>query len=254
MGVLRITLDPRKADPVEARSPHLLPNSLAVFVARVSHCYVPPVLYRMLIPLVCSLSLATGCAHHTVFVEDGVEIALDAKTHDGGSPTRDPLPLTVAVAVRSFEAERLREPVFVQRLSARLRDASVFQGVMYPIPPGVEPIWELQLLVKDGGAEPDSNFWKGAIATALPPAAFFVWFQNDYRLETQALLVRNREVVRSYETRGVIRHRYQQYADKSAISSQGLDALFESLSRDLVQKLRADADTIQREDRARAGR
>ena len=118
--------------------------------------------------LVALLVLA-GCAHEVIEV--------DAEAPPIATPSV-PLPLTVAVREGSFERSHLNPGGVMTHFADELRASRVFQGVMYPVPRGAEPRWEIQLAAVDGGSEPDSNFYKSAVASALFPLACFIWLEN----------------------------------------------------------------------------
>lgn len=66
----------------------------------------------------------------------------------------------------------------------------------FPVPDGARPLWELQLLARDSGSEPDANRWKAFAASFFPPAGPFLWLEDEYTLELDVWLVRDREIVR----------------------------------------------------------
>ena len=104
--------------------------------------------------------------------------------------------------------------------------------------------WELQLGAVDGGSEPDSNFYKAALAAALLPAAFFIWLENDYTLELEALLLHERELVATYRAQTTIRHRYQLNANRRAMQAEGLEQLARSATLGLLAEIAADVGRI----------
>ncbi len=119
---------------------------------------------------------------------------------------------------------------------------------MYPVPEGVTPTWEIELSGTDTVAEPDSNFWKAALAAALPPAALFVTLENDYTLRLEALVLKNRVLVESYAAEEPIRNRRQFYANETRAAAEGMEVAVEgasqrvlaALARDLARLLEAD--------------
>ena len=114
--------------------------------------------------------------------------------------------------------------------------ACTHQGVMCPVPAGADPFWELELIGHDEAQEPDSNFWKSALAAGLFPLAPFITLENDYTLRLEALVLRRRELVGSYSGEARIQHRYGLYANKNEMSADG----FELAVRDATRALLAD--------------
>lgn len=188
--------------------------------------------------LLVAALLVLGCAHEVVWIGDQ-----PAPTE----PPAEPLPVTVAVGVRSFEAKGLAEGGVVQRFARGLRAARLFQGVMYPVPAGAQPQWDLQLLASDTASEPDSNRWKAALASALPPLAFVVWLESEYQLELEVLLLRDREIIRSYSVVAHIRHRYQTYADKRQMDLDGKEVVVGGATRDLLVAIARDLPSLSEE-------
>ncbi len=154
--------------------------------------------------------------------------------------------MTVAVSVRSFEARGLSERGLSDRFAGELRAGRFFQGVMHPVPIGADPVWEIQLLVQDSLSGSDENFWKEFWANLFPPAAFFIWMETEYTLELEALLVKNREVVRSYASEGRIRNRYQARVDERALMRDGLELVVRNTVRSTLHALEQDLGTIAR--------
>lgn len=183
------------------------------------------------------LALGVGCAHEVIWIGDepAAVAARDA-----------PLPMTVAVGVRSFEAERLAQRGVVERFARELRETGLFQGVMYPVPSDARPMWEIELLARDAGAEPDSNFWKAGLAAFLFPLAFAIYLEDEYTLDVEALLVRNREIVRTYAVEGRIRNRYQPYANKGELRIEGAETILRNTIRALIDAMARDAVFIER--------
>jgi hypothetical protein len=160
-----------------------------------------------------------------------------------------PIPLTVAVQLRTFEAKHLDARALTTRFAERLRASELFQAVMYPVPPGKRPQWELELLVKDARHDPNANFWKGALVGAVFPLAAVVHMEEDYTLEVEALLTRRAEIVASYNARGTIRERYQYYADENQRRLAALETVVDGVTRQLLAQIAADAGHIERLDR-----
>jgi hypothetical protein len=187
--------------------------------------------------LVLLLVLA-GCSHDVAWLgEEPPEI-----------PPVDPrVPLTVAVTLGAFDQTRLEGPGVVERFARGLREAEIFEGVMFPVPLGATPTWELRLAASDRAFEPDSNFWKSALAVALFPFAFVVHLENDYTLELEALLVRRREVLASYVATARIRHRYKYYADRVTMSAEGFELAVGGASRRILSALSRDAERLRRD-------
>jgi hypothetical protein len=115
------------------------------------------------------------------------------------------------------------------------------------VPEGAEPTWELQLAGADSAFEPDSNFWKSALASALFPLAFAVHLENDYTLELEALLVQRREVRVTYTGSARIRHRYQPYADRVAMNAEGFELAVEGATRAILAAFARDAQRLRQE-------
>ncbi len=189
-----------------------------------------------------SLLLATslgGCAYQVIPMSE---------TPPAFAPPETPLYLTIAVREGSFEKSALNPNGILEYFANELRDARLFQGVIHPTPPDVTPIWELEIAASDGGIEPNSNFWKGFVSNVLPPLLFVTYLQNDYTLELQALLLRNRELVETYRAESVIRHRYQAYANKQQMQAEALDLLARRATREILGKIAADAARLRREN------
>jgi len=193
---------------------------------------------RPAIALLISSFLSVGCAHEVQWLgEEPTELQSPAV----------PFPMTVAVGVRSFESERLKENGVVEHFARTIREAKLFQAVMYPLPPGVQPRWEIQLLARDSASEPDSNFWKAAIASALLPVSFFIWMESDYTLELEALMVHRSEIVGSYQTLGSIRFRYQINTNTGRAEAEGVDRLLRATAQTVLAALAEDLPRIQAE-------
>ena len=187
------------------------------------------------IALALCAAIATGCAHEVVWLGD--EPAPVAQPDV-------PVDLTVAVVPRSFEAEGLTERGFVERFVQELRQAGLFQGVMFPVPGGARPMWELQLLVRDELVPSPGNFWREFWANVISPAGFFIWLETTYALEFEALLTRNGEIVRSYQTRGEILNRYQTRADQVALQRDALELVVGHTVAETLARMHADLGEI----------
>ncbi len=164
------------------------------------------------------------------------------------TPPEAPLSLTVAVREGSFDNSQLNPNGILDFFAEELREARLFEGVMYPIPPGVHATWELEIAASDSGVEPDSNFWKSFLAYALPPLSLGIYLQNDYTLELQALLLRDRHLVETYRSRATIRHRYQTNAPRAKMQAEALDLLARRATRQILAEVAADADRLAREN------
>ena len=190
--------------------------------------------------LLACLALFVGCAHEVIPIPEILPRV---------TPPATRLALTIAVGEGSFERSRLNGEGVVLLFAEELRESGIFAGVMYPVPPGATPRWEIELLASDSGVEPDSNFWKSALASALPPLAFFIWLQNDYTLELEALLLDRRELVRSYIGSASIRYRYQRYANRAEVEAEGLEVLVRSATRVILHALARHAPGLERLNR-----
>ena len=107
-------------------------------------------------------ALCAGCGHEAIWL--GPEPA-------AVPASEQPAPLTLALRAGGFESSRLEAAGVLERFERALRGSGLFQAIMYPIPAGADPTWEIELSASDSAAEPDSNFWKSALASALPPLA-----------------------------------------------------------------------------------
>ncbi len=162
------------------------------------------------------------------------------------APLESPLPLTVAISLGSFERALLVNGVALTTIYARqLRKSGLFEGVMFPVPLGAEPRWEIELSGWDSAREPNSNFWKGLFATLLPPLAFFVTFQNDYTLQLEALLLDDREIVASYMGEASIRHRYKNYANRVDMNIEALEVTVRDATNQIVGALVRDVRRLE---------
>jgi hypothetical protein len=195
--------------------------------------------------LALTLAIA-GCSHEVLWTgEPRPDLIAPA----------EPIPMTVAVELRSFETSGrgVDGRALTTRFAERLRDAALFQAVMFPVPPGERPLWEIALLVKDARHEPNGNFWKGALVAAVLPLAPLVHMEEEYTLEVEALLTRRAEVVRSYSARGAVRERYQYYSDERERRLAALETVLDGVHRHLLAQIAADARQIAALDRARSG-
>lgn len=185
------------------------------------------------------LALLASCAHDVTLL-DGSDAA-------GQSPGA-PVGLTVAIFPGSFERCRLEPEGVVHRFAAALREARLFQGVMYPVPQGATARWEIELVASDEALEPASNRWKGAVASLLLPAAFVVKLQNDYHLRLEALLLKEGVLVGSYGGEARIRHRFGPYANRSAANAEGVELAVGTAARAVLARMSEDLGRIDREN------
>jgi len=155
-----------------------------------------------------------------------------------------PIPLTVAVAVGSFERSRVNADGVTALFAKELREAGLFQGVMYPVPAGARPRWEIELAGSDSAIEPNSNRWKSMLTTVLPPLGFFLTFENDYSLQLEALLLDEREIVESYVGEATIRHRYQDRANRVEMDLEGVEVAVHAATRGILASLADDATRL----------
>jgi hypothetical protein len=162
-----------------------------------------------------------------------------------------PLPMTVAIGVRAFEATGIKERGLSDRFASALRDAKLFQAVMYPIPAGANPRWELQLLVRDSATEPNSNFWKSAVASAFLPAAFVIWLESEYMLSMEVLFLQRSEILASYTAESQVRYRWQLNANKLELAAEGAESVIQHTVRQILAQLVASAPQLTRSSRAR---
>jgi hypothetical protein len=199
----------------------------------------------MRLALCLALVLASGCAHEVI------DLGTPPPPLPGGGAR---LELTVTVVPGSFEASRLSPEGLTQHFADQLRTAGLFAGVIQPAPAGLEPLWEIQLSARDGGSEPDANFWKSLVGNALPPLLFFVHLENDYQLDLTALLLRQREIVGTYTAHAAIRHRYQAYADHVAMENEALASLARRTAQQIVVEIASDRERLRAEDQRLASR
>jgi hypothetical protein len=195
--------------------------------------------------LLLGLLLHSACAYEIVPLDE---------TPPGPPPRVDPLPFTVAVGVQSFEITQIKQEGFLQDFVGRLKEAKIFEGVIYPVPKDFTTLWEVKLLARERASEPNSNLWKSALANAVLPLAFFIYMESEYQFELEMLLTRKREVVATYPVSGHIRYRYQRGTDRRKLDLEGIQTIVDRTSRQLLAKLAADADHIRAEDQARTGR
>jgi hypothetical protein len=190
-------------------------------------------------------ALAAGCAHEVIELDppSAPLPALESR-----------LPFTVTVRTGSFDASRLSPDGVALHFADRLRASGLVDGVIHPAPHDLSPLWAIELTARDGGSEPDANFWKSALAHALPPALPFVYLENDYALELSALLIRRRELVATYRARTSVRHRYQLYADRSAMEREALASLARRAAQQILAQIAADAERLRAEDLVQTGR
>jgi len=191
--------------------------------------------------LVSLLASLAACSHNVVW---------RGETHEPIAAPEPPLPMVVGVVVRSFEAERVAERGLVERFARQLEQKQLFQGVLFPVPADHTPRWELQLLVRDSAAEPESNFWKAAIGSVLVPAAWFITLRSEYELELQALLVQHGRVVGTYDATGELTYEFGLYANRQAMDIEGIEVMVSRVTGRVISDLAADADAIARENTA----
>ncbi len=180
-------------------------------------------------------ALSAGCGHQAIWL-GSAPAAVPTSEH--------PAPLTVALRAGGFERSRLEAAGVLERFESALRGSGLFQAIMYPIPAGADPTWEIELSASDSAAEPDSNFWKSALASALPPLAAFVTLENDYTLRLEALLVRDRVLVKSYVGEAPIRNLYGPYANRAQVSLEGIELAVGGASRLILAAIAADLDDL----------
>ena len=178
-----------------------------------------------------------ACSHEIVRLQDAPPTP---------APPESPLPMTVAISLGSFERALLVNGVALTTLYARqLRKSGLFEGVMFPVPLGAEPRWEIELSGWDSASEPNSNFWKGLFATLLPPLALFITFQNDYTLQLEALLLDDREIVASYLGEASIRHRYKNYANRVDMNIEAVEVTVQDATSRIVEALVRDVRRLE---------
>jgi hypothetical protein len=186
-------------------------------------------------------ALLAACSHEAVWLGD---------TQPAWAPPEAaPAGLTMAVVPGSFERSRADAGGIIDRFAGALRDARLFQGVMYPVPAGVEPTWKLRLSGSDSAFEPNSNFWKSALAHALLPLAFFVTLENDYTLELEALVIKDGALFRSYTGQAVIRNRYQIQAPRQNVDAEGMELAVGGATRAILAQIAGDLPELLASDR-----
>lgn len=183
------------------------------------------------------LSTALGCAYQVIPVGD------PAPEFSAPSP---PIPLTLAVVEGGFDNSSLDGEAITEHFASELRDTRLFQGVMHPVPGDARPLWQLEISANDAGHEPNANFWKSFLSNVLPPLLFVVHLENDYTLNLEALLLRERKLVETYRASVTIRHRYQAYAPKAQMQAEALDLLARTATRQVLSEVAADAERLKR--------
>jgi hypothetical protein len=192
-------------------------------------------------PVVVLAALLAACAHESVWLGD--------PQPSWDQPAAAPAGLTMAVVLGSFEESRADSGGIIDRFTSALRDAHLFQGVMYPVPAGVEPTWKLRLSGSDSAFEPNSNFWKSALAHAVLPIAFFVTLENDYTLELEALVIKDGTLFRSYRGEAVIRNRYQIQAPRQNVDAEGMELAVGGATQAILAQLAGDLPELLASDR-----
>ena len=195
-----------------------------------------------LMVLVCA---SASCAYEVAW------LGAEPKPFVAPSP---PLGWTIAVGVQSFEAKYVLEAGVAERFVKELRGARLFQSVLYPIPDGLDPVWEMRLLVRESFVDPPSNFWKAVLNGIFFPARFIVYSDEEYTLDVEAILTRRDEVIGTYSARGPIRYRYQAYAPELEREAKGVDLILTRTTGEIFRQIAADAARLDAEDSARAGR
>ncbi len=189
--------------------------------------------------LVGSVALL-GCSHEVVWLgEPAPEV----------EPPLVRSPLTVGVVAGEFSRSRLDSRGVLDRFARELRAAELFEGIMYPVPPGVEPSWEIRLTASDSAVEPNANFWWSALAGALPPAALFVTLRSDYTLELEALVVREHALVTTYRAQAAIQNRWQPYANTAEAGANGVEVAVSGATREILAALSRDLPRLAEADR-----
>jgi hypothetical protein len=187
---------------------------------------------------------SSACAHEVIVLEPAVSAP---EATPAQRPSDSPLPFTVSVLSGSFDrCRRLRERVVLERFAVALREARLFQGVLFPVPADIRPPWEIKILAADSVSEPNSNLWKAFFATLIPPTAFFLKLENDYALELEALLLENRVLVGTYRGEARIRHRYGRYANRTTVNAEGADVVLRTASEAALSHMRADLERIRK--------
>ena len=190
--------------------------------------------------LAALLALGTACAHQTLRIGPEPPAIVAPAT---------PAPFTLGIGVASFDRTRLEGDAVAERFVRALRNARLVQAVMYPVPAGADPVWELELTGRDEATEPDSNFWKSALAAGLVPLAPFMTLENDYTLRLEALVLRRRQLVGSYAGEARIQHRYGPYANKAKMGADGFELAVREATRALLADLSAHLPDLLEADR-----
>jgi hypothetical protein len=167
---------------------------------------------------------------------------------------RPPLGWTIAVSVQSFDAKYVLEPGVTQRFVKELRGAQLFQSVLYPIPAGLDPVWEMRLLVRETFVDPASNFWKAVLNGIIFPLRFVLYSNEEYTLDIEALVTRRDELIGTYTAHAPIRYRYQAYAPEQEREAQGVELILNRATQQIFRAIAIDAARLDAEDRARAGK
>jgi len=191
--------------------------------------------------LACLLS---ACAHDV--------IPLDTDPVPTLVPPSRPLGITPGLELASFEVKRLAEEPFAERFTRALKDSQLFVGVIYPIPDDYDPLWKVRLQVRDELYDPNSNFWKSALANAFLPFRFVLYQQEDYTLVLEASITRKDDVIGTYSAKASVRHRFQTYDLNKEL--QAAELLINRASAEVLAAIANDLKRIDQEDRARAGR
>ncbi len=195
-------------------------------------------LEREAAPLIALLTAATlGCSHEVIPFD---EAKLPRE------PLAEPIGLTVAVAPGSFEGSRVNPAGIVDLFARKLKEERIFRGVIFPVPAGARPTWELELSGSDRVVESDANGWKAFLSTVVFPLTLFVRFENDYTLELQALLLHRREVVQTYRATATIRHRYQRYANRATMDAEGIEIVVSVATWAILSAIARDAEKLER--------
>ena len=188
------------------------------------------------------LLVVSACSHQTLLL--GPEPASVV-----APSTRAPLSLGSGVAW--CDRTRRMGDVVAERFAREVRDSGLVQGVMYPVPAGADPLWELELVGHDSAHEPDSNFWKAALAAGLVALAPFISLENDDTLRREALVLRRRKLVGSYTGEARIQHRYGLYANKHEMSADGFELAVREATRALLAELARHLPELVAQDRGR---
>jgi hypothetical protein len=193
-----------------------------------------------LTPVLAATLAFGGCAHEVVWLGDPAP------------ELESPLvrsPLTVGVVAGEFSKSRLDPRGVLDRFASDLRSAALFEGIMYPVPPGVEPTWEIRLTASDSAVEPTANLWWSALASAVPPAALFVTLRSEYTLELEALVVRERTLVTTYRAQAAIQNRWQPYANTAEAGANGVQVAVSGATREILAALSRDLPRLAEADR-----